>query len=88
MALEVVADGNILRLVEKFLKAGVMEGGKFVPTRVGTPQGGVATPQTILQTAPLGAWVKRERIDSVYHTDLGLVYLYSLHQRADDFASC
>lgn len=39
-----VADGNILRLVEKFLKAGVMEGGKFQPTRVGTPQGGVASP--------------------------------------------
>jgi len=41
---EVVADGNILRLVERFLKAGVMEGGKFQPTRVGTPQGGVASP--------------------------------------------
>jgi RNA-directed DNA polymerase len=40
----VVADGNILRLVEKFLKAGVMEGGKIRPTRVGTPQGGVASP--------------------------------------------
>jgi len=40
----VVADGNILRLVEKFLRAGVMEGGKFQPTRVGTPQGGVASP--------------------------------------------
>jgi group II intron reverse transcriptase/maturase len=37
---DVVADGNILRLVEKFLRAGVMEGGKFLPTRVGTPQGG------------------------------------------------
>jgi group II intron reverse transcriptase/maturase len=41
---DVVADGNILRLVEKFLRAGVMEGGKFLPTRVGTPQGGVASP--------------------------------------------
>lgn len=41
---EVVADGNILRMVEKFLRAGVMEGGKFQPTRVGTPQGGVASP--------------------------------------------
>jgi len=41
---EVVADGNILRLVEKFLRAGVMEGGKLRPTRVGTPQGGVASP--------------------------------------------
>ena len=41
---DVVADGNILRLVEKFLRAGVMEGGKTRPTRVGTPQGGVASP--------------------------------------------
>ena len=39
-----VADGNILRLVEKFLRAGVMEGGKFQRTRIGTPQGGVASP--------------------------------------------
>jgi RNA-directed DNA polymerase len=41
---DVVADGNILGLVEKFLRAGVMEGGKFQATRVGTPQGGVASP--------------------------------------------
>jgi len=41
---DVVADGNILRLVEKFLKAGVMEGGKLRPTHLGTPQGGVASP--------------------------------------------
>jgi group II intron reverse transcriptase/maturase len=41
---DVVADGNILRLVEKFLRAGVMEGGNLRPTRVGTPQGGVASP--------------------------------------------
>ena len=40
----VIADGNILCLVEKFLKAGVLEGGKFLATRVGTPQGGVASP--------------------------------------------
>jgi len=41
---DVVADGNILGLVEKFLKAGVMEGGKLRPTHRGTPQGGVASP--------------------------------------------
>jgi len=40
----VVADGNILSLVEKFLKAGVMEEGVIKPTTVGTPQGGVASP--------------------------------------------
>jgi len=39
-----VADGNILRLVERFLKAGVMEDGVFQPTKVGTPQGGVISP--------------------------------------------
>ena len=41
-----VADGNILNLVEKFLRAGVMENGVFKPTTVGTPQGGVLTPRT------------------------------------------
>ena len=39
-----VADGNILDLVERFLKAGVMEDGAFRPTAVGTPQGGVISP--------------------------------------------
>ena len=39
-----VADGNILKLVEKFLAAGVMEGGVFKPTTIGTPQGGVISP--------------------------------------------
>lgn len=39
-----VADGNILDLVERFLKAGVMEDGAFQPTAVGTPQGGVISP--------------------------------------------
>ena len=39
-----VADGTILDLVERFLKAGVMEEGVFVPTTVGTPQGGVISP--------------------------------------------
>jgi RNA-directed DNA polymerase len=39
-----VADGNILNLVEKFLRAGVMEDGVFKLTTVGTPQGGVASP--------------------------------------------
>lgn len=41
---EEVADGNILRLVEKFLKSGVMEYGVFKPTSIGTPQGGVISP--------------------------------------------
>jgi len=40
----VVADGNILDLVERFLKSGVMDNGVFKPTNIGTPQGGVISP--------------------------------------------
>ncbi len=39
-----VADGNVLRLVQKILTAGVMEDGAFRPTQIGTPQGGVISP--------------------------------------------
>lgn len=40
----VVADGNILNLIDRFLSAGVMENGIRTPTTVGTPQGGVLSP--------------------------------------------
>jgi group II intron reverse transcriptase/maturase len=40
----VVADGNILTLVERFLTAGVMEDGVVLSTTLGTPQGGVLSP--------------------------------------------
>jgi len=40
----VVADGNILGIVEGFLRSGVMEDGVFKPTHIGTPQGGVISP--------------------------------------------
>ena len=40
----VVADGNILNLVERFLTAGVMEDGVVRSTTLGTPQGGVLSP--------------------------------------------
>lgn len=39
-----IADGNILDLIEKFLKSGVMEEGELRPTTKGTPQGGVISP--------------------------------------------
>jgi group II intron reverse transcriptase/maturase len=40
----VVADGNILNLVARFLTAGVMEDGVVQSTTLGTPQGGVLSP--------------------------------------------
>lgn len=41
---DVVADGNILRLVQRFLTAGVRENGVVQSTTLGTPQGGVLSP--------------------------------------------
>lgn len=41
---ERIADRRILQLLERFLKAGVMEGGLFVRTELGTPQGSVVSP--------------------------------------------
>jgi group II intron reverse transcriptase/maturase len=39
-----ISDGNILNLIERFLKSGVMEEGELKPTVRGTPQGGVISP--------------------------------------------
>lgn len=39
-----IADGKVLTLIERFLKAGVMEEGILYPTTKGTPQGGVISP--------------------------------------------
>ena len=39
-----VADRRILRLIQKWLKAGVSESGKWSETKVGTPQGAVVSP--------------------------------------------
>jgi len=39
-----VADRRIIRLIQKWLKAGVSEEGKWAETKIGTPQGAVASP--------------------------------------------
>ena len=39
-----IADRRILRLIQKWLRAGVSEEGKWSKTEVGTPQGAVASP--------------------------------------------
>jgi RNA-directed DNA polymerase len=39
-----VADRRVIRLIQKWLKAGVSEEGEWSETTVGTPQGGVASP--------------------------------------------
>ena len=39
-----VSDGKVLRLIEQFLKSGVLESSQFIPTEIGSPQGGVISP--------------------------------------------
>jgi len=38
---EKIADKNLLKIIKRFLKAGVMEAGKLYQTEEGTPQGGI-----------------------------------------------
>ncbi len=82
-----VADGNILSLVERFLTSGVMEDRVFKPTTIGTPQGGVVTPPTMLQRTLLGASLKRGWTDPIHDADLLLVDLDLLHQSPNDLPS-
>ena len=39
-----IADGTVLDMIWRWLKAGYMEEGKYYPTESGTPQGGVISP--------------------------------------------
>jgi RNA-directed DNA polymerase len=43
-----VNDGGIVRLIGKWLNAGVLEGEELIYPETGTPQGGVITPPTML----------------------------------------
>ena len=50
-----IADRRVLRLIRKWLRAGVLEVGEWSKTEEGTPQGAVITPPTILTTL-LKSW--------------------------------
>ena len=39
-----IADPSFLRLIRRFLKAGVLEDGAFHASEEGTPQGGLVSP--------------------------------------------
>ncbi len=41
-----IADPKLLRTIQRFLKAGIMEDGRFTASEEGAPQGGLVTPRT------------------------------------------
>src|SRR5215218_5776496 len=47
-----IADPRVLRLIERWLKAGVLESGRWEPGEVGVPQGSGITPPTSCQLRP------------------------------------
>jgi RNA-directed DNA polymerase len=80
----VVADGTILSLVEKFLKAGVLVEGVVQPTTVGTPQGGVLSPLLANIALNFLDWhLERQRFRFVRYAD-DFVVLCRSAQRAEE----
>ena len=49
---EKIQDDRFINLIARLLKAGYMEDWKYHVTLSGSPQGGIVTPPTILQTCP------------------------------------
>lgn len=58
-----VSDPRVLRLLRKWLRAGVSEDGQWTPTTVGTPQGAVISPllANIFLHYALDLWVRKWR---------------------------
>jgi group II intron reverse transcriptase/maturase len=57
-----IADSSLLRLIARFLKAGVMEQGSYLETDIGTPQGGNLSPvlSNIFLHYVLDIWFERK----------------------------
>lgn len=78
-----VADRKFLRLIERFLKAGVMEDGAYHETEQGTPQGGILSPllSNIFLHYVLDRWFTRQVLPR-------LAGEAALFRYADDFVIC
>ena len=78
-----VGDSNLLRLIRRFLKAGVLEDGAYRVTEQGTPQGGLISPvlANIYLHYVLDVWFER----GFARQCQGEAYLV---RYADDFVAC
>jgi len=80
---ERIADPNIISLIGRFLKAGIMEEGKYYETDKGTPQGGVLSP--ILSNIYLHHCLDRFFEEDIRKSSEGFCQLI---RYADDFVVC
>jgi group II intron reverse transcriptase/maturase len=78
-----IADGRLLRIVRRFLKAGALETGLFSATEAGTPQGGLVSPvlANIYLHYVLDLWFEKRYASACR----GRAYLV---RYADDFVAC
>lgn len=78
-----IADERLLRIVRRFLKAGVLETGVFSATEAGTPQGGLVSPvlANIYLHYVLDLWFEKRYARACR----GRAYLV---RYADDFVAC
>lgn len=79
-----IADGNILDIIEIFLKSGVDEDGVITPTTKGTPQGGVISPLIGNVVLNYLDWkLEKAGYKFVRYAD-DLVILCKTHKQAED----
>lgn len=78
-----IADPNLMRIVQRFLKAGILEDGVFSASAEGTPQGGLVSPvlSNIYLHYVLDLWFE----EHVARGCQGKAYLIRF---ADDFVAC
>jgi group II intron reverse transcriptase/maturase len=78
-----IADPNLLRIVRRFLKAGIMEDGAFTASEEGAPQGGLVSPvlSNIYLHYVLDLWFEKRYARGC----AGKAYLI---RYADDYVAC
>jgi RNA-directed DNA polymerase len=90
-----ISDERVLKLIEAWLKAGVMEEGRYLPTEVGSPQGGSISPllANVYLHYALDLWFDRKvkpqlggRAELIRYCD-DFVILFQKEEDIDDVAA-
>lgn len=78
-----IKDPRIIRLIKRFLKAGIIEGTQYVETTKGTPQGSILSPvlSNIYMYYVLTLWFEKKIQKELYGESYIIAY-------ADDFVCC